>query len=534
MQPEFDLGRIVARRAARELLDTHAALSDCALGIFGPDGDRLAGSVVAEGFDVLRGVVDSCPVEVLQSRIGYVVAKGTNGRAGRADLVARHVAMMLSELCSREYELNDLSREILSAYEELNLFYDLAAELAGASDAESISEVIVDKAMRATRAARGWMLLAEADGTLKVAASRDLPGDPEPLPPRRGLAGHVVNSCNTNLVEDVRLLAEGTLLGPEACARRSLITVAVYVPGSDRPSMGVLQLADPVSREGGQNLARPFTAQDGKLAQALATQGAILMEYSRLAVYEREIKIARTIQQSLLPGEPPRIPGLDVAGACEVASNVGGDYYDHVPIEDGRLGLLLTDVSGHNLAAALMQTAARSTFRAAMLAEPSPLSVLRGVNHVLFDDLSRAELFLTAWIGCIDPVTGELFYGDAGHNPAMLYRKGTGTVDWLSGTGVPIGVMRDGLYSESSTRLEPGDVLVVYTDGLTEARPPGSGADEDYGEERLAATLVRSSAEPAKEIVRLLLEDVERYAGGGPRGDDQTLLVLKLEKSDSR
>jgi serine phosphatase RsbU (regulator of sigma subunit) len=320
-------------------------------------------------------------------------------------------------------------------------------------------------------------------------------------------------------VDDVRQCDPSTLNEFERGARRSLLSVALGASCDARPAIGLLQLRD---RVGGD----PFTAGDLKLAQAVASQAAVLIHNSRLVGLERELQIARNIQQSLLPGEPPRVPGVEIAGACVPASNVGGDYFDYMIARPGEVAFLVADVSGHNLAAGLMQTAARAAFRAASAGDPAPAAVLGRTGRSMYDDLSRAELFLTAWLGLVDGATGRLTYADAGHNAAILHRAAAGETTLLESGGIPIGVLADTEYDECSVVLEPGDVLVVYTDGLTEAEAPGDAA-EQYGLERLRAAVARCAAFDPARIASELLLDVSRFCGGRPAGDDRSVLVVR-------
>ena len=534
MSGPAELATVVARPAVMRLIDDHARLRRCRVGVFDDfgtplraDGDLAAarpsgvnGSVRVEGMPGSAGV---SAVVAFDRLVGYVVARGDGDdrRTDEPDGVAAHGAAMLAELCAREYELNDLSREILGSYEELNLFYDLAAELAGAPDADAACRVVLAEACRVIPAEDAWILLADGPGgALRVAAAIDSAAIGQLVPAGAGRAGAAMASRVAEPVDDMRQLPAEWLTDFERAAARSLVTVALCVPGRhDRPALGVLQLRD--KKDGGA-----FTAGDLKLVQAIASQAAVLIQNSRLIGLERELKIARTIQQSLLPGPPPVVPGFDVAGACVAASNVGGDYYDHLVAAEGSLTFLVTDVSGHNLAAALLQTAARAAFRSAAQSDPSPREILRRASRTIHEDLSRAELFLTAWLGCLDVATATLAYSDAGHNPAVLFRAATRCTSWLATGGIPIGVLPDSDFDEGRVTLEPGDAVVVYTDGLTEACAPGAGSWQ-YGEKRLAAAVARFAHLPAAEIVRELQADVARFSGERPAGDDRSLVVLR-------
>lgn len=485
-------------------------------------GERVGASPAAE----IAGV------ELLDERVGYVVAEPASERAreegsGLTRRLAERTAHLLGLLCSREFELDDLSREILDAYEELNLFYDLSGELAGASDLGTVAERILGLARRAIAPRCGWVLGApERDGPLRVVASFGLPGDgPDALEPV-GLAAEAIRTRVAQVVE-VEQADARSMDALERTASASILVVPLAVPGdTERPVLGALVLAD--RADGGAEL---LTAADLKLAHALASQAALLLENARLIKYERELELARGIQASLLPPEPPTVPHLDVAGRCLPASNVGGDYYDHVLLPDGRLVLLVADVSGHNLAAALIQTAARAALRAAIQAGGGAAEMLDRTNRTLHDDLTRAELFLTAFVGIVEPDGRTLTFADAGHNPTLRLRASTGEVESLSTNGLPIGVLPDGMYDEQRIELAPDDVLLVYTDGLTEARSP-DGAE--FGEDGLADSLVALSAGSAAEIVDGLLSAVDRHSARASAGDDRTLVVLKPRGASAR
>jgi sigma-B regulation protein RsbU (phosphoserine phosphatase) len=532
MNKTAELQRVVAREASIRIIAEHATLAQCRIGIYAADGSALFAQgdlAVARPSGLnghlriagLEGPASVSAVTAFDRHLGYVVACGNSDdrRQDAPDEVAAHAAAVLGELCAREYEIDDLSQEILGSYEELNLFYDLSAELAGARDADAICRVVLAKARRVIDAKDGWILLTDGPrGALRVAAANEVPLVNRIVPAGLGRAGAALATRVAASVDDVRLFDGPTFSDLERRAQRSLLTVPLCVPGDDpRPAIGVLQLRD--SKEG------VFSSGHVKLAQAIASQAAVAIQNARLLDLERELKVARTIQESLLPGKPPALPGMDIAGACVAASNVGGDYYDHILVGRDSLAVLVADVSGHNLASALLQTAARGALRAVAPRGASPGEVLRRASIALHDDLSHAELFITVWLGRIDAETGTLYYSDAGHNPAILYRPRTRETLHLSTGGPPIGVLEDATFDEGEVALEPGDVVVAYTDGLTEAW--GDRQDEMYGEERLAAAIERFAHLSAKDMVAALQDDVARFCGERPPGDDRTLMVVR-------
>ncbi|MCE9634357.1 MAG: SpoIIE family protein phosphatase [Planctomycetes bacterium] len=542
MPAASELRTVAERTAAFGLLRHHAVLRGCDVEVFDADGVRVGPSSDATcrtapasraPSPVSRQLDASAPVHVFDRLVGHVVATPRADEmqtAFPADVAARGAAL-LADLCSREFELNDLSREILGAYEELNLFYELSADFAVATDAAAISRVIVAKACRAMNVASAWVLLADVNGTLRPAASIDPPRGAGDVPSGAGAAGRAMATRRPDLADETTAgrasdSSSDAVAGWERSAVGAMLTVPLTLPGTHaRPPFGVLQA---VARVG----ADAFSSGEVKLATALASHAAVLLENQRLIEMEREMRLARTIQQSLLPAKAPDVPGLDVAGRCIPAANVGGDYYDHFLAADGSLALVVADVSGHNLAAALVQTAARSTIRAQGMTASGPALALDGSNRALFDDLTRSDMFLTAWFATVDGRTGRVVHADAGHAPALVYRAASQTVDEVAAGGLPIGIVPDGEFAQGETTLAPGDVLVAYTDGLTEARSPVE--TEEYGADRLAAALRSNAHLDASGIADALLADVSCYDGGGTASDDRSVVVVKMRARVSR
>jgi len=521
---QTELAGVVGRGAMR-LVDEHARTKRCRVAVFGADGTPLvAGAENEIGPGAVAGPAAAVPVVAYDRVLGFVVARAdpTAGEEDSVRGVAAHGAALLSELCAREYELNDLSREILGSYEELNLFYDLGAELAGAPDAESACRLVLAKARRVLGARRGRVLLADVErGVFRCAASDAASEEGGLSAIDEGRAGAAFASRSPETIDDVRTFASPRISDFER-ATRTLVTVPLRIgsaAGAEHPSLGVLQLADKESGE-------PFSASDLKLVLAIAGQAAALIHNARLIGIERELRIARTIQQRLLPSAPPNVAGLDVAGTCVPARNVGGDFYDHVASGATSLSFVVADVSGHDLAAALLQTQARAAFRTAATTDSRPVEVIRRAGLALREDLSRAEMFLTAWFGRIDAATGAMTYCDAGHNPAVHFSAATGMTSLLGTSGIPIGVGEDEELEEREVHVGEGDVVVAYTDGVTEAGGIPSPMDA-YGEIRLAEAVTRSAELSAAQIARAVLDDVAAFAGEGENGDDRTIVVVK-------
>ncbi len=460
------------------------------------------------------------PVAVFGSVVGRVAARGGCAE----DTVAERCARVLAELCGREYEVVDLAREVASSYEELNLFYELSAALAGTRDPALVCDTVLGAAHRVMPCAAARIVLLEggidSGPLLRRIAARGADVGDERVDTAASVAADVV-ARGQAVVTDA---AGGDTW--ERRAARSLLAVPLRLLDAGRTgTLGVLELRDRRADDGG---VASFSAGDAKLAQALADQAALLLENARLVAFERELRLARDIQQSLLPAQAPEMQGLDVAGTCVPASDVGGDYYDFLRSGQHGLVVLLADVSGHHLAAALHQTAARATFRAAAVAGKGAAAMLETVNAALFDDLARSDHYLTAFLARADARDGCVVWESAGHPPALLYRADSGSVERLAGQGLPVGVLRDGGFVDHVVDLRAGDVLLLYTDGLTEALGEGG----EFGEARLAEALRAAAGGRAAEIAAAALDAVRAHAPASE--DDRTVVVLKRVGPEDR
>jgi hypothetical protein len=235
-----------------------------------------------------------------------------------------------------------------------------------------------------------------------------------------------------------------------------------------------------------------------------------------------ELDIARKMQEALLPATIPEVEGLEIAASLRPTSNVGGDYYDVVPLGGGYLGLVIADVSGHGVSSAMMMTSFRMALLTELSREFSPAAALRRINTLLHRDCDRSRMFVTAVLAVYEPLTGIVQYANAGHNPPRMRKSGRREVMRLPATGVPIGMFEDMDYTESSVTLEAGDTLVLYTDGLVENR---NRAGVPLGEEGLNRVIALSEGKGARELLALLLTVSDRHIAGVEARDDVTVVV---------
>ncbi|HYM80433.1 MAG TPA: SpoIIE family protein phosphatase [Candidatus Limnocylindria bacterium] len=258
------------------------------------------------------------------------------------------------------------------------------------------------------------------------------------------------------------------------------------------------------------------------MASSLERQRAELIEKERL---EEDLEVAREIQRRFLPQRAPAVPGLVVAGVSVPSREVGGDLFHYVELAGNRLGIALGDVSGKSVPAALIMSNVMSALRTEALHETEIEKSLERLNRLIVEQIEPGR-FVTLFYGIVDPGAGLLRYTSAGHNPVL--RISGDEVHWLGEGGVPLGVLPEARYPVTEVPFRPGDVVVAYSDGVTEAEGPGAGGEiELFGEERLADTVGSLRSEPVEAIVRGVLAAVERFAAGRPQADDITLVVVR-------
>jgi len=276
-------------------------------------------------------------------------------------------------------------------------------------------------------------------------------------------------------------------------------------------------------------LARAFNDMSATLAsrdrELRVAQEKTRAAEVELAVTHAHMEIARQIQRSLLPQAPLTLAGMRVAGRCIPAAAVGGDYYGYFAQGPDRIDAFVGDVSGHGVGAALLMAEARITFLAERLIEPGAGRILEKLNDVLHDDLDRAEHFITACCATFEAQTRELSYANAGHPPALLLRAGAGSCSTLAADGMLLGVSKHVEFAEVKLKLAPGDIVVFYTDGVTEAR---NAAGEFFGLERLGQAIVAHRAEDPDAMIREVLAGLDRFAGVAQREDDLTIVVMQF------
>jgi sigma-B regulation protein RsbU (phosphoserine phosphatase) len=246
------------------------------------------------------------------------------------------------------------------------------------------------------------------------------------------------------------------------------------------------------------------------------------------AAVTHEMEIAKQIQLSLLPESPPMLPGVQIASLSVPAEHVGGDYYDFFVSDDRMIDAVIADVSGHNVGAALIMVETRSVLRAQIKITSTPGEILSNLNSLLMNDLSRAELFISMFYIKYDTVTQRLAYSSAGHNQPLLYKISAGGCQSLDTEGMIIGVKEDVKFEDRSTLLDPGDILLMYTDGVTET---ANIDGELFGVDRLAELLESVHDEPLQNIIDVIYRSIISFSETNRLADDVSLVAMRIEHS---
>lgn len=451
-----------------------------------PTGDLKAGSVVeVPGGAIL--VFGADQDLVLDDALLLVVA-------------AAHIARLKRRLQTQSFQTN--YRGV-----ELEALYDVGLAIASTLDLDALSEEVLMRAVSLLDARRGALYLIDGEAYRRRAR---FGGEAES---QFAVDDARLCSLQDGDVADTASLMPGT---------RHLLAVPVEIDGMPR---GLLLVGDKESRRG----VGPFPESDRKTLMLFANQAAIALENAklhRLALekerLEREMELAAEIQQQLLPKLMPEITGFEVIGWNRPARQVGGDYYDLRGLGGNRWSLVVGDVTGKGLPAALMVSTLHSALHLLPDHMPVGAALVERLNRHIHE-ASSANKFITMLLAELNADTAVVSYLNAGHNPGVLIRGG-GAVEELGSSGLPLGLMPLATYEQSSVYMGEGDLMCLYSDGITECAGPD---DEEFGLERLVDLLREHHGRPLAEIVDVIDETAITFARGLPQGDDQTVVLVR-------
>src|SRR5258708_3112815 len=365
------------------------------------------------------------------------------------------------------------------------------------------------------------IMRAEGGQDLKVAVARlrDGVGDGGGIRVSRNVLEEVVMRGKSVLTSDAQhdpRFASGTVVLQGV---RSVLAVPL---GVENKVFGIIYADSPIA-EG------RFTEDHLKVLTTLASVAAIRVENTRLMEarlqqerLERELQLASEIQQRLQPTAPPQVDGYELQGISFPCYEIGGDYYDFIKRPDGRMVIALGDVSGKGTAAALLMSSLHAAIHAQTGSHDSLVGTISAVNRYLADNIP-SNRFVTLFCAELDPVSGSLSFLNAGHNPPLIVHA-SGTVEQLAAGGLPLGIKADAEYREGRTQLQPGDVLVIYSDGVTEASSPSG---EEFGPTRLYEVVQRNVDASAAGIRDRIESALTKFAQGTRAADDITLSIVK-------
>ncbi len=388
-------------------------------------------------------------------------------------------------------------------------------ELAGNMPLTELFKLIMNLSVDAVGATRGVLMTLEGSELVVRAAL--------------GEGFRISNTVRDRVIKDkTSLLVRDARLDEAFADRMSIVQqqirsmLAVPLQTDDRV-IGLIYLDSP-------HFIKEFTKDDLSLLTVMANVAAIRIEHTRLAeveqaerIHAKQLEQAAEIQRGLLPVQAPSVPGVDLAGYNAACHTVGGDYYDFLVYPDGRVGVLVGDVAGKGMPAALLMSSLQARVQV-LFDDPTNLAALVTRLNRIITSNCPSNRFITFFIGILDPKTGELTYVNAGHNPPLVAHA-DGSVEKLDGTGLILGILSVATYAQKTCTMAPGDALLLFSDGVSEPVRPDS--DEEFGEDRLAQNFAKLRNDNAQSIIDALNLQVREFTGGLPLPDDLTLVVAK-------
>ncbi|MDT5269521.1 MAG: phosphoserine phosphatase RsbU/P [Acidobacteriota bacterium] len=329
-----------------------------------------------------------------------------------------------------------------------------------------------------------------------------------------GLIGWVAQTGESVVVSDVR--ADARYFNARKETRSEVVAPII----SNDSVIGVFDLES--------DALNAYTEEDKQLLMLLASQVAIIVEKAMLHAQlvekkrlEAQLEVARQVQLALLPERDPEMEGFDISGYNFSTEEVSGDYYDFVKPYDDQLGLVIADVSGKGVPASLLMAFLRASLRSAIHVGYAPNVAMAKVNYLLWESIEQHQ-FVTAFYGMLDSTNRTLAFVNAGHNPLLVLNPDGPR--FIERGGLPLGLFKDTRYYEYYLPIDSGQILVLYTDGATEAQSP---AGVEYGRSRLVDAVRRSRDRRAREIIDYIYNDIFDWTGGRGSGDDVTFVIIK-------
>ena len=415
----------------------------------------------------------------------------------------------------------DDSARIKKQNQMLMALSDASMALISNRPVNELLEFILELAFKVIKAERG-VLMIKNNGVLTPKAVRTASGNKprEEISFSRTIADKVT-------AEKVSILTNNALSDPRFDKQESIVSLGIRsvmcVPLWHDDAVTGLLYVDSLRRE------NSFSEDDLTLLTSLANVAAVKLENARLVEemiekkrMERELELAHDIQQGRLPSEAPDVEGWDIVGTNTPCYTIGGDYYDFIE-RPGGLAVALGDVSGKGAGAALMMMVLRATIHFASQREKTVTDIITQTNGVIYDN-SPPQFYATFFLTDLNTSTGKMRYINAGHIPPILYQKASNSIVRLEEGGTVLGLFDIAQFTEGESELQPGDILVIFTDGISEA---WGANDEEFGEDRLAELVRDNASLSATELEELIQKEVDTFTDGAPATDDKTIIVVK-------
>jgi phosphoserine phosphatase RsbU/P len=388
-------------------------------------------------------------------------------------------------------------------------------QLSGHMPLDQLFRLVLDLSIEAVGAARGVLMTVEGDELVAQAAT----GGEFQISTL--IRDRVVNKRTSVLIYDA--LGDADLRFRESIVSQSIRSIMAVPLQTEARVIGLIYVD-------AAGILMPFTKEHLSLLTVMANIAAIRIEQARLQeverierIYEHDLSQAAEIQAQLLPAAPPQVPGLEMLGCNIPCRTVGGDYFDYFLCPDGRVTLLVGDVSGKGMPAALLMSSLQARLQVLSEMGLPPATLVARLNQGL-TARTPGNRFITFFFSIYDPATGELTYCNAGHNPPLVLRR-DGSIELLEAGGLVLGLVAAAPYQEGKVTLQPGEEVILFSDGVTEAN--GVSGDEEFGEERLAQTVKRLAPLPVGNILDEVVRTLRVWTGGKPFADDVTLLVAR-------
>ncbi|MGH9532328.1 MAG: SpoIIE family protein phosphatase, partial [Terriglobales bacterium] len=407
---------------------------------------------------------------------------------------------------------------------QLSLLFDATRLLNSTLDLGELLDLILKIARTEVKADRGTVFVVDRkQNEIWSIVASGLDREEIRVVIGHGVAGRVAETGETVNVADAYTLPFHDRSFDQKFGYRTSSLLCLPIRHHDKEIVGVIQL---LNKQGGA-----FTADDQDFLSKLSGHMAMALENARLhrdalekQRMERELALARAIQYSLLPDQPPVLPGFDLAVSNEPCFECGGDYYDFLNLGPQTMLLVVADVEGKGVSSALVMSNLQASLRA-LVNHLHSLEVLAlSLNEMIYHD-TKSKKFLSIFLGLVDTRGRGLHYINAGHVPPLLVRAETGAYEQLEKGGLVVGLFPHAEYERGSVKLKPGDVLVCCTDGILEAE---NARHEEFGHERLAAAVAHNRHKSAQAIVEAALAEVQNFSREGEHVDDKVLMIMKV------